>query len=414
MAIRLIIISFVVLALDVYFFQAVKTITQSISSDKRMIVFGIYWMITAISLVFAFSFRSMPEIGMWKPFKLYGMSFVVAILICKVLGLLPLIFDDIIRLANFVGNVFAHGGDISVTTQGITRAKFLSKMALIVAAVPMGVFVYGMVKGAFNYQIRRTKLKLAGLPKGFVGLKILQISDLHLGSFVSDSPLKTAVELIKDEQADLIFFTGDLVNNKSDEAEQFIDVLRGVSAPLGVYSILGNHDYGDYVQWPSMEAKQDNLRRLIDIHGEMGWKVLMNENVILEKEGDQLAVLGVENWGAKMRFPKYGDLQKAYQGLEHVNNKLLLSHDPSHWKGEVTQQFKDIDCTFSGHTHGMQFGIEIPGFKWSPIQYVYEQWAGLYWEDGQQIYVNRGLGFLGYMGRVGISPEISVFELESA
>ncbi|MBL4657706.1 MAG: metallophosphoesterase, partial [Flavobacteriales bacterium] len=288
------------------------------------------------------------------------------------------------------------------------------KMALIVAAVPMGFFIYGMVRGAFNYQIRRTKLKMNGLPKGFVGLKVLQISDLHLGSFVSQEPIKTAVEMINKEQADLIFFTGDLVNNRSDEAEEFIEILKTVTAPMGVYSILGNHDYGDYVEWPSQDAKRENLQRLVNIHGEMGWKILLNENVILEKDGEKLAVLGVENWGAKMRFPKYGDLKKAYQGTENIRTKLLLSHDPSHWRGEVTKDYKDIDCTFSGHTHGMQFGIEIPGFKWSPVQYVYEEWAGLYQEEEQQIYVNRGLGFLGYMGRVGISPEISVFELDTA
>ena len=414
MAIRILIFSLVVLALDLYFFQAVKTLTQNLSQDKKVLIIAVYWIVSVCSLVFALSFRVIPEEGAWKAFKLYGMSMVVIIIISKVLGILPLIFDDIIRLGNCIANFFAHGGDIKVATQGITRANFLSKMAIIVAAVPMATFVYGMVKGAFDYQVRKTKLKLTGLPKSFEGLKIVQISDLHLGSFVSTSPIARVVDIVNEQQADLIFFTGDLVNNRAVEAEPFIDLLKAVAAPMGVYSILGNHDYGDYVQWPSSEAKKSNLQRLVDIHGEIGWKILLNENVILEKDGDKLAILGIENWGAMLRFRKYGDLSKAYQGTEDVQTKLLLSHDPSHWRGQVTKEYKDIDCTFSGHTHGMQFGIEIPGFKWSPVQYVYKQWAGLYEEGGQQIYVNRGLGCLGYMGRVGILPEISVFELQSA
>jgi hypothetical protein len=414
MGIRILIFSVIVLALDLYFFQALRTLTENLSVTKKVLIIASYWIVSVSALVFMLSFREIPEDGIWKAFKLYGISMVMIVMISKVLGILPLIIDDIIRLGNFVANFFAHGGDTNLATQGMTRGKFLSKMAIIVAAVPMATFIYGMVKGAFDYQVRKTKLKLQGLPKGFEGLKIVQISDLHLGSYVSPTPLARAVEIILEQKADLIFFTGDLVNNKASEAEPFIDTLKAIVAPMGVYSILGNHDYGDYVEWPSLEAKEGNLQRLIDIQGEIGWKVLLNENVVLEKGGDKLAILGVENWGAMMRFPKYGDLSKAYQGTEDVKTKLLLSHDPSHWRGQVTREYKDIDCTFSGHTHGMQFGIEIPGFKWSPVQYVYKQWAGLYKHGNQQIYVNRGLGCLGYMGRVGILPEISVFELESA
>ena len=404
----------IVLTIDLYFYQAVKTLAHNLTSDKKLLVLGLYLTVSICSLIFLFSFRSMSEVGAWKPFKLYGMSIVGAIAICKILGMLPLLVDDTIRLISWVGSYFTHSGEVGAGGRGISRGEFLSKMAIVAAVVPMGTFVYGMIKGAFNYQVRTTKLKMVGLPKSFEGLKIVQISDLHLGSFVSLDPIKKAVEMINEQQPDMVFFTGDLVNNRSDEAEEFIDVLKEIKAPMGVYSVLGNHDYGDYVQWSSPESKQENLKRLIDIHGEMGWKILMNENVILEREGETLAVLGIENWGARMRFPKYGDLQKAYRGTEHVKNKLLLSHDPSHWKAQVTKDYKDIDCTFAGHTHGMQFGIEIPGFKWSPAQYVYDEWAGLYKEYEQQIYVNRGLGFLGYMGRVGISPEISVFKLEAA
>ena len=414
MVIRILILSAIVLALDLYFFQALRTLTENLSVTKKVVIITIYWFFSVSSLVFMLLFREIPENGIWKAFKVYGISMVMIVMVSKVLGILPLIIDDIIRLGNFVANFFAHGGDTGLATDGMTRGKFLSKMAILVAAVPMATLLYGMVKGAFDYQVRKTKLKLQGLPKGFKGLKIVQISDLHLGSYVSATPLARAVKIILEQKADLIFFTGDLVNNKASEAEPFIDTLKAIVAPMGVYSILGNHDYGDYVEWPSLEAKEGNLQRLIDIQGEIGWKVLLNENVVLEKGGDKLAILGVENWGAMMRFPKYGDLSKAYQGTEDVKTKLLLSHDPSHWRGQVTREYKDIDCTFSGHTHGMQFGIEIPGFKWSPVQYVYKQWAGLYQDGDQQIYVNRGLGCLGYMGRVGILPEISVFELESA
>jgi predicted MPP superfamily phosphohydrolase len=214
------------------------------------------------------------------------------------------------------------------------------------------------------------------------------------------------------EKPDLILFTGDLVNNKSEEIVPYIDVFKTLNAPLGVYSVLGNHDYGDYVSWPSDEAKKQNLDRLKQHHADMGWRLLMNEHVILERHNQKLALIGIENWGAR-GFTKYGDMKKAVAGLEDSNIpvKILLSHDPSHWDAQVRKDYPDIALTLSGHTHGMQFGIEIPGFKWSPVQYLYKQWAGLYQENGQFLYVNRGFGFLGYQGRLGILPEITLIEL---
>jgi predicted MPP superfamily phosphohydrolase len=213
------------------------------------------------------------------------------------------------------------------------------------------------------------------------------------------------------QNADIVFFTGDLVNNYASEMEPFMETFNQIKAPMGVYSILGNHDYGDYVTWDSAEAKTKNLSDLKNVHATLGWKLMMNEHVALKKGEAEIALLGVENWGAKLNFPKYGDLKKAHAGTEKYTVKLLLSHDPSHWNKQVKEEYKDIDITFSGHTHGFQFGIEIPGFKWSPSQYVYKQWAGLYSDNNQHIYVNRGLGFLGYPGRVGILPEITVMEL---
>ena len=214
-----------------------------------------------------------------------------------------------------------------------------------------------------------------------------------------------------EHEPDLVFFTGDLVNNVATEMDGFIDVFSNIKAPMGVFSILGNHDYGDYVKWPSKAAKEDNLNRLKEIHGEMGWRLLLNENVTLEKDGESIALIGIENWGAKGNFSRYGDLQKAYEGTGSHPFKILLSHDPSHWEAQVCKDYKDIDLMFSGHTHGMQFGVELPGFRWSPVQYMYKQWAGIYRNSKQKLYVNRGFGFLGYPGRVGILPEITLIEL---
>jgi predicted MPP superfamily phosphohydrolase len=303
----------------------------------------------------------------------------------------------------------------SVNPHAISRLRFLNVIAVAMAAIPFSSFIYGMVKGAFDYKIHKVKVVLPNLPSDFNGLKIVQISDIHSGSFVSSTPLEAAVKMIQDQKADIIFFTGDLVNNESKEMIPFIEVLRKLTAPMGVYSTLGNHDYGDYVTWESQVAKEQNLKDLKDIHAQMGWKLMMNEHVSLKKGESEIALIGIENWGGNLNFPKYGDMKKAYAGTEKYPVKLLLSHDPSHWNMQVTQEYKDVDITFSGHTHGFQFGIEIPGLiKWSPSQFVYKQWAGLYSKNNQHLYVNRGLGFLGYPGRVGIMPEITVMELFNA
>ncbi len=217
--------------------------------------------------------------------------------------------------------------------------------------------------------------------------------------------------MIIKQKPDLILFTGDLVNDRADEMKDYMDVFGRLNAPMGVYSSLGNHDYGDYVAWPSKEAKIENLERLKQVHAHLGWRLLMNEHVLLEKSGQQIAVLGIENWGAKGRFPKYGKMSEAYPGTENIPFKILLSHDPSHWDAEVKVKYPDIDLMLAGHTHGMQFGLENPYFKWSPVQWMYKQWAGLYEEGKQKLYVNRGYGFIGYPGRVGILPEITLIEL---
>jgi predicted MPP superfamily phosphohydrolase len=240
---------------------------------------------------------------------------------------------------------------------------------------------------------------------------VVHISDIHCGSFTDKEAVVRGVEMVMAQKPDLILFTGDLVNNIADEMDDYMDVFNRLNAPLGVYSTLGNHDYGDYSHWDTEEEKVANLEKLKSIHGTLGWRLLMNEHVALERDGERIALIGVENWSSKARFPKHGNLEKAHAGTKDFPFKILMSHDPSHWDAQVRKFYPDIDLMLAGHTHGMQFGIEIPGIRWSPVQYVYKQWAGLYERGRQKLYVNRGFGFIGYPGRVGILPEITVFEL---
>jgi uncharacterized protein len=271
--------------------------------------------------------------------------------------------------------------------------------------------LYGF-SNKYNYQIKNVKLQFDNLPPSFKGLRIVQISDIHSGSFMDKEAVEHGVEMIMKENADIILFTGDLVNNEATEMDTYKDVFNKLKAPLGVYSILGNHDYGDYVQWPvNGVTKEQNLSKLQKVHADMGWRLLMNEHVVLEKNGEEIALLGIENWSSKARFPKHGRMDLAHAGTEKYPFKILMSHDPSHWDAQVKTDYKDVDLMLSGHTHGMQFGIEIPGFKWSPVQYMYPQWSGLYEAGKQKLYVNRGFGFIGYPGRVGVLPEITVIEL---
>jgi len=407
---RVAVIVGILILIDLYFFQSIKVFFQDLSPDRKKIIYLFYWLITALCIAFIFSFRSLPDAGFWKGLRLYGLSFVFIILVCKLLGILPIILDDIIRLFKWISGFLSVGVN-NIGGEGISRSKFLSQLAILIASVPFITFLYGMIRGAFNYQVISRKLTLTELPEAFNGLKIVQISDLHLGSFTSTKPLEEVVDIVMKQKPDIVLFTGDLVNNKAEEAEGFIEVLSKISAPLGKFSILGNHDYGHYTKWKSEEDRLENMKRLKAIHKEMGWDLLLNENRLVEKDGAILPIVGVENWSGVMRFHQYGDLAMALAGVEDLPNKLLLSHDPSHWKAEVVKENRDIAVTFSGHTHGMQFGIDIPGIKWSPVQYVYKQWKGLYEDGGHYLYVNPGLGFIGYMGRVGILPEITVFEL---
>jgi predicted MPP superfamily phosphohydrolase len=295
----------------------------------------------------------------------------------------------------------------------ITRSQFLLKAGLIAGALPLAGLSYGIINGVYNYRIRRRTIYLPNLPKAFDGIKLGQLSDIHSGSFYNKKAVLGGVEMLMAEKPDFIFFTGDLVNTLSNEMNGYQDIFSKVKAPLGVYSVLGNHDYGDYAWWPNAAAKQKNLNDLITTHKNMGWDLLMNENRRLKVGGEEIGILGIENWGALSRFPKYGKMDLAVKNTDDLPVKLLLSHDPSHWRAQVLPQYPQIDAMFSGHTHGMQFGVQTEHFQWSPIQFVYKEWAGLYRQDEQQLYVNVGYGFLGYPGRVGILPEITIMELRS-
>ena len=392
---------------DLYVFQAVFTAMQNLPAGWQNLISGVYWgwfTFTFITLALAMITRGSPP----NAFKAYLAAVLFIVFASKLVIILFLLLEDGWRSIQWLVQYFAASAEMFPL---IPRNQVWSMLALLAAAIPFSAFIYGVVHGAFNYQIKKVELNFPNLPAAFHGFKMVQITDLHVGSFASTKPLIKAVNLINAQHADVVLFTGDLVNNQAMEVEPYINVLGNIHRKDGVFSVLGNHDYGDYVRWESRLDKIENLERLKQAHARMGWHLLLNDHVKLERGGEKIAILGVENWGNKAGFPKYGKLYKAHQGAENIPFKVLLSHDPSHWEGEIIQKFPDIDLTLSGHTHGMQFGINFPKLKWSPVQYVYKQWAGLYKKGTQYLYVNVGLGFLGYPGRVGFLPEITVFEL---
>lgn len=403
----------IMVLLDIYVFQVVKYISQNAGAKTKLIVYSVYWAISASAILFLIilpylNFEQQPKFLRNTIFAI-----IAGLFFAKLIASVFFLIDDIRRGIQWVaGKLFFSnkGGETIQDGEKIARSVFLSWVGMIAGGGLFGSLVYGF-GNKYNYHIRRQRLSFANLPASFKGLKIVHISDIHSGSFTDKHAVAHGVQKMLDEKPDLILFTGDLVNDMASEMKNYMDVFNQLNAPMGVYSTLGNHDYGDYVQWPSMEEKKANLDRLKNVHGELGWRLLMNEFVELTRGDEKIALLGIENWSAKARFPKYGDLKKAYDGSSHYPFKILMSHDPSHWDAQVRPSYPDIDLTLSGHTHGMQFGVEIPGFRWSPVQYIYKQWAGLYEEGGQKLYVNRGYGFLGYPGRVGILPEITVLEL---
>lgn len=400
------------LIIDFYFFQAVKTAVKNLSPDVQKWIKIIYWSIPIISLVSIVAlFAVFPGYVNAKVRNLITATFFI-IYISKLVGIVFLLIGDIVSFFRWVGSKFTKSPELATEANGITRSEFIAKSAIAVGGAHLGLMAYGIVSGAYDYRVRKTVLYLKDLPKSFEGMKIAQLSDIHSGSFFNKTAVEGGVDMLLAQKPDIVFFTGDLVNNEAKELNDYFNIFKKVQAPLGVYSTLGNHDYGDYKEWGSEQEKRQNLATLIQGHKELGWDILMDENREIKLGGDSLGILGIQNWGLG-GFVKKGDLNKALQNTDHFTNKLLLSHDPSHWRAQVLGK-TDIDASFSGHTHGFQYGIEIGSFKWSPSQFRYKEWAGLYQEDNQQLYVNRGYGFLGYPGRVGILPEISIFELKRA
>lgn len=406
------IIALIMLLLDLYVFQALKTVTQHSSERLRAIIHITYWVISALTLAALLSFPYIQALQSSKLFRNYVFAILVGLFFAKLVGSVFFLTDDLRRGSLFLlSKVLPDtGARFMGEGNGIPRSTFLSWLGLGLGGGLFGTLLYGF-SNKYKYQVKKLTLTFDNLPKAFAGMKIVHISDIHSGSFQNKAAVNHGVDLILQQQPDLILFTGDLVNDRAEEMQDYMDVFNRLTAPMGVYSSLGNHDYGDYVSWPSKQAKAENLERLKQVHAQLGWRLLMNEHVLFEKGGEQIALLGIENWGAKGRFPKYGKMKEAYPGTEKIPFKMLLSHDPSHWDAEVKTQYSDINLMFSGHTHGMQFGLENPYFKWSPVQWMYKQWAGLYEEGNQKLYVNRGYGFIGYPGRVGILPEITVIEL---
>ena len=400
------------LLVDTYVFQAIKTVSQSASPKTKSILYIVFWSISILAVVGFLLFVYTGPGFLTRRIRTYLFATVVGLFLAKLIALIFFLVDDVRRVIQWLaGKLFFRDTEAEELSEGITRSVFLSWIGLAAGGTLFGSLLYGF-SNKYNYQVNRLRLKFDTLPVSFKGLIIAHISDIHCGSFMNMPAVMRGVQKVLDLKPDIILFTGDLVNDRATEMEEYMPVFSLLKAPLGVYSTLGNHDYGDYVSWPfNGISKTQNLEDLKKVHAKLGWKLLMNEHVEIEKNGEKIALLGIENWSAKKRFPKHGDMAKAYAGTEQYPFKILMSHDPSHWDAQVRPNYSDIDLTLSGHTHGMQFGIEIPGFKWSPVQFIYKQWAGLYDEGKQKLYVNRGYGFIGYPGRVGILPEITAIEL---
>ena len=402
----------IMILLDTYVFQAIKAVSHAASPRTRSIIFTVYWLISAIAVIsFILFIFTRPDL-LPKSIRTYVFATIVGLFLAKLISIVFFLGDDIRRLIQWVaGKLFFRNTEGEQLGEGISRSVFLSWLGLGAGSALFGSLVYGF-GNKYNYQTKRVRLGFDNLPAAFRGLKIIHISDIHSGSFTNKAAVHRGVQKVLNEKPDLILFSGDLVNDRATEMQDYMDVFKELKAPMGVYSTFGNHDYGDYARWPiDGVSKKQNLVNLAKVHADLGWRLLMNEHVVLERNGEQIALLGIENWSAKASFPKYGKMSEAYAGTEKYPFKILMSHDPSHWDAEVRPKYPDVDLTLSGHTHGMQFGVEIPGFRWSPVQYIYKQWAGLYEEGKQKLYVNRGFGFIGYPGRVGILPEITVIEL---
>lgn len=411
----------VVVLVEYYNWVAIRKATQRFSKRWRL-AFVLFHILLTLSLwicmINIFTINQAVE-GTW--IGKYAAAIMMGLMVSKLLIAVIMILGDIYVVLKKIlspksgKNIISEPADdpVDLTKSGISRSTFISQLAIATGALTTGTFLYG-TSNKYNYTIKRVPLTYDNLPAAFDGLKIAHITDIHCGSFDNPAAVLKGVQKIMAEQPDIIFFTGDLVNNIAPEVVPYKEIFKQLRAPLGVFAVLGNHDYGDYHKWSSPEGKAQNLADLKQHIADMGWELMINRHIVYDKYGDRLAIIGVENWSAKSNFPQYGDLTKAYGNLaeKEIPFKILLTHDPSHWDAEVRPSFPDIDLTLSGHTHGMQFGIRLPWMQWSPVKYVYKQWLGLYEASRQKLYISAGFGFIGYKGRVGILPEITIIELK--
>jgi predicted MPP superfamily phosphohydrolase len=402
-----------VVLIDLYLWASIKSEIKGIKKSIQYLIFGFYWLPFSM---FAGSY----VLAAFVPFKdwnhVFRTYFFAVIIIAYASKLLPALFfgvSDLVRSIVYLIAKLSPSSSSNTKTGLMPRSKFLKNLGLLGGGVVFSGLLTGMIRWVYDFKVRHQIVPLLNLPEAFKGFKIVQISDLHLGSWSSTEPLEDAVRMINDLKPNLVVFTGDLVNYATNEALPFAQTLAKIKAEFGVYTVLGNHDYGDYIKWDRPTDKARNMLDLYRFYKSIGWKLLNNTGTYIEKEGQKIALLGVENWGAIMRFPKKGDIEKAKLGFMDAPIKILLSHDPTHWDHIISKSHPDISLTLAGHTHGAQFGFERGSFKWSPAQYIYRQWAGLYQsaDKTQYLYVNRGIGHIGYPGRIGILPEITLLEL---
>lgn len=381
-----------------YVFQAVKEVSYQ--------NFKIFYLVSSFLIIGNFFYQIFSRgFDSSSSFFSYSLGLFLSLFCFQLVVISVLIVEDFFRLISFISSSLNKSENIIPN-----RRKFVSQIALISGAIPFVGLIFGMIYGKYNYRVFKYEMDFDDLPKSFDGFKITHISDIHSGSLDNIEKVKYGINLINKQKSDVILFTGDLVNNKSNELEKWKDIFKLMEAPFGKFSILGNHDYGDYYDWKSKDEKINDFKKFMDYQENMGFKLLMNESIYLEKNEEKIAILGSENWGRG--FKKEGDLDKMISKINKDDFKILMTHDPSHWEEKVLNHKSRFQLTLSGHTHGMQFGIEIPGLiKWSPVKWRYKQWAGIYKRDKKILNVNRGFGYLAYPGRLGIYPEISVITL---
>jgi predicted MPP superfamily phosphohydrolase len=405
MIFRIVFLCLILLVIELYTFQVLKTLIKS-----KPVLYSIQLISILVLVYIVYSLMQFDRsVGQTKQMMVI-MGLLLIVYVPKLILTLILMGEDIFRLGAGTVNYFVN---YDKNTDFLnSRRKFVSQIGLGLAAVPFLSLIYGVTIGKYNYKVIKQRIFFPDLPDAFDGFTITQISDVHSGSFDNPEKINYAIDLVNEQNSDMILFTGDIVNTDAKEMHPWIETFNRIKKhEYGKYSVLGNHDYGEYVTWPSEAAKEDNFKAIKDLYGQIGFKLMLNEHTFIEKGDEKIALVGVENWGHN--FKKAGDINKASQHVNKEDFKILMSHDPSHWEHEVQHHEKNFHLTLSGHTHGMQFGIEIPGyFKWSLAQYVYKQWAGLYENVGRYVYVNRGFGFHAYPGRVGIMPEITVIELK--